>query len=326
MPHPFATHIGVRRLITAAVAAPSVHNTQPWRFRLDGTSVLELHADPDRRLDVVDPLGRALHISCGAALLNLRLAVRTTGHRSLVRPFPDGLDGSTLLASVQAEAAPMPALEEAELYARIPRRRTNRRPFSRRRVPEPVRGELAAAARAEGAVLNLPGPQTTAYLLSVLAAADERLTADDRYIAELGRWTSLRASGDGVPRYAFGPRPSGRGVPVRDFGAGDAADGRLVDDFAARPQLGVLLTGGDGPADWLRAGQALQRVLLTAERRGVSASPLSQPLDMCGFRTGRAARAKGHIQAIVRFGYGPPVPGTPRRPYPEVLTRARLTA
>ncbi|OLT12132.1 hypothetical protein BJF79_22930 [Actinomadura sp. CNU-125] len=328
MPHPFGTHVGVRRLITAAVAAPSVHNTQPWRFRLDGSEVMDLHADPDRRLDVIDPRGRALHISCGAALLNLRLAIRMTGHRPLVRPFPDGPDGpdgpgGTLLASVAAEPAPMPSLEQAELYARIPHRRSNRRPFGRRQVPTPVRCALAAAARAEGVLLQLPSPQTTAYLLSVLRAADERLTADAGYLAELERWTSLRARGDGVPRYAFGPRPSGRGVPMRDFGLAGPETGRPVDDFAARPQLGVLLTSGDGPRDWLRAGQALQRVLLTAERHRVSASLLSQPMDMCvGTRTGTT----GHIQAIVRLGYGPPVPGAPRRPYREVLTRTASPA
>lgn len=319
MPHPFATHVGVRRLVTATIAAPSVHNTQPWRFRLHDASVMELHADPARRLTVLDPQGRALYISCGAALFNLRLAIRMTGHRPLVQAFPDTVDDPNLLAAVAVEEAPMPSSTHAELYATIPHRRTSRRPFTKRIVSQAVRDELVEAARAEGAALGLAGPQTTAYLLSLVSAADRALAADDRYLTELARWTCGRGRGDGVPWYAYGPRPTGRGLPMRDFGLASPVSGRDIDDFAVRPQLGVLLTQRDEPADWLRAGQALQRVLLTATRRGLSTSLLSQPWDM---RTDTgAARSPGHIQAIIRFGYGPPVPGTPRRPFPEVLQR-----
>ncbi|HEU5023521.1 MAG TPA: hypothetical protein VFV01_01240 [Spirillospora sp.] len=323
MPHPFATHVGVRRLVSAAIAAPSVHNTQPWRFRLDDASTMELHADMERRLPVLDPLGRSLHISCGAALFNLRLAIRMTGHQPIVQEFPDPAHEPSWLASVQAVDATMPSVQEADLYAAIPHRRTNRRPFSKRPVPASVRRELVVAARSEGVSLTLPGPQASAYLLSVIAAADKRLAADPAYLSELAQWTQGRNREDGIPWYAFGPRPTGRGLPLRDFGLGGPAADREADDFAVQPQLGVLLTEADGPADWLHAGQALQRVLLTATRREVATSMLSQPLDMRaeGDSVPNGSRSPGHIQAIIRFGYGPVVPGTPRRPFPEVLDR-----
>ena len=92
---------------------------------------------------------------------------------------------------------------------------------------------------------------------------------------------------------------------------------------AVAVEAGLVPPEADGPADWLHAGQALQRVLLTATRREVATSLLSQPLDMRaeGDSVPNGSRSPGHIQAIIRFGYGPVVPGTPRRPFPEVLDR-----
>src|SRR5215831_8556672 len=91
----------VRRLLAAAAAAPSIHNTQPWRLRVAGHDVIEVHGDPDRVLWVADPRGRALHLSCGAALFNLRLAIRAAGAKPLVWPLPDPAREPTLIASVR---------------------------------------------------------------------------------------------------------------------------------------------------------------------------------------------------------------------------------
>jgi Nitroreductase family len=115
MYRPLADDSVVRRLLAAAAAAPSIHNTQPWRFRVVGHDLVEVHGDPDRMLWVADPRGRALHLSCGAALLNLRLAIRASGAKPLVWPLPDPASEPTLLASVQLAEGRPPDSAEREL-------------------------------------------------------------------------------------------------------------------------------------------------------------------------------------------------------------------
>ncbi|WP_248963231.1 hypothetical protein [Sphaerisporangium perillae] len=185
MPFPAATDLGVRRLLAAAGQAPSVLNTQLWRFRINGDKSVELLADPDRRLRTVDPRGRSLHVSCGAALFNLRLAVRVSGHQPSVWTLPAPREEPRLLATVHmTESAPPSALEQ-ELYAGIGRRRTCREPFSDRRVPPWVLADLRIAASREGANLVLPNRRATADLLDYVAIAEDELAGDHDYLAEL---------------------------------------------------------------------------------------------------------------------------------------------
>jgi nitroreductase len=204
------------------------------------------------------------------------------------------------------------------MYAAISARRTNRRPFSPRRVPPGVIAELVQAARLEGASLQLPGHSETQRLLSLVADAERDLLGDPGYRAELARWAGGERTADGIPGGALGSRDPRGSTPVRDFAARPA--GALgYEWFEDEPQLAVLSTVSSTPADWLRAGQALERVLLTATARGIAAAPLTQPLETGDAWQVRNPLSAGSPQLILRIGYGLPVPPTPRRPVSEVL-------
>ncbi|WP_405089151.1 Acg family FMN-binding oxidoreductase [Microbispora sp. NBC_01389] len=313
---PFATERAFHRLLTVAGQAPSVLNTQPWRLEAIRGEFAELLADPDRRLRVSDPRGRSLHVSCGAALFNLRLAVRTAGHRPLVWLLPNTAEEPRLLAAVRVSTYRPASARTRELYDRIGLRRTNREPFGERRVPEQVLADLRHAASCEGACLVLLGRHAASDLLEYVAIADDELAKDGDYQAELRAWTMSGNRREGLPSYVQGPGCADDPAPVRDFGPHGE---RGPVHFEALPQLAVLTTAGDGPLDWLRAGQALQRLLLTATVHGISASFLNQPLDLRDMRRrSDPHHRRGHIQMIMRLGYGPAVPRAPRRPAAEL--------
>ncbi|KIE26833.1 aromatic ring-opening dioxygenase LigA [Streptomyces sp. MUSC 125] len=307
----------LEKLLAAAVAAPSMHNTQPWRFRLDaGSSTVEIRAVPERSLPQEDPYGRAVHIAAGAALLNLRVAAGRLGWTPVSRLLPDPRDPTLLVAvRLQGRGGPRDA-READLYDAIPRRHSSRMPFTERAVPLAVLAELADASHAEGARLTVAGEDETARLLRLSGLAEHRNHTDPDRAAESRRWTGGEGGRDtGIPARAFGPRDAGEHVPVRDFCALRQPDRLPSLPFERHPMLVALSTTHDHRADWLRAGQALERVLLLATVHGLRTSLLHQALEWPDLRSLlRAPDAPyGHVQMIVRLGYGPEGPATPRR-------------
>ena len=321
MYRPLAGDGVVRRLIGAAGAAPSIHNTQPWRFRVTD-DFIELHGDPDRLLWAADPLGRALHLSCGAALFNLRLAIRTLGAKPLVWPLPYPQLQPTLLASVQLEPGRPATSQEHEMYEAIHQRHTSREPFSERPIPESVQLALEHEAGCEFAVLRMLNDRDAAAVLDRAAAADKMLATDFDHRVELERWIGTEGD-NGVPPRALGLRPATEPAPVRDFGYASPTTVRPSGTYEMWPRLAVLSTARDEPADWLRAGQALQRVLLTAARNGLATSLLYQPIELHD----RERRDEGWWpwrecpQMIIRVGYGPQGTDSPRRTVDDILDR-----
>jgi nitroreductase len=312
----------VAELLTAAVAAPSMHNTQPWRFRVRRDSrIIELYADPTRGLPYADPAGRAVHIACGAALFNLRLAAAIAGREPVVRMLPDP-GQPLLLATIRLDGPYRAQQAERELHAAIARRHTNRGPFSGRRVPQGVLAELAGAAATEGAILHILDDNEAVRVLRLVREAERDQLADPAYRAELAEWAGGARDREGIPDSAIGPRSVDGRAPVRDFRPAQPRP-RSYALFEQTPQLAVLSMRFGTEADWMRAGQALQRVLLTATSRGISASPLTQPLETADAWLVRDPRSGSEQpQMILRVGYGVPVPGAPRRPVSEVLDQA----
>ncbi|MFJ3636018.1 Acg family FMN-binding oxidoreductase [Streptomyces sp. NPDC090112] len=318
----------VAELVGDAVTAPSMHNAQPWRFVFHaGGNTVELHGDPERAMTRTYPDHRALHLGCAAALFNLRVSAARDGRRALVRLLPD--DGAPWLlatATIEDVVAGEEELELAALHDTLRRRHTSRFPFSDEPVPEAVLDGLRRAARWEGCRLTVPGGWHAETVLGLVRDAEHREELDPLVRAETAAWASPPQSTtgerrDGIPSAAFGPRASGKSAPVRDFGRSRAVPDRGWAVFEERPQLALLGTAKDTRLDWLRAGQALERVLLQATADGLATSMTSQPLEWRELRwTVRdPAEAMGHVQMVLRLGYGPQGTATPRRPVDEVL-------
>jgi hypothetical protein len=311
----------LEKLISAAVAAPSIHNTQPWRYRLDpGTSTVEVRAAPERGLRQIDPVGRALHISVGAAVFNLRVAVAHFGWEPVVRLLPQPADPGFLAAVRLAGPLPGSPGHGADLFDALWRRHSSRFPFSGRRVPPEILAGITEAVRAEGARLTLPGPAETTRILELTADAERRSSTDPDRRKETRAWVRDGAP-DGLPGSVLGPQDATGRLPVRDFTALSRKGRQPSAVFEQNPVIAVLSTAHDTRADWLRAGQALESALLVATSHRVRTSMLHQAVEWPDLRWAlRDVRDRPqYVQMLIRLGYGPEGPATPRRAVGEVL-------
>lgn len=311
----------LRTVLTLATRAPSIHNTQPWRWRV-GAATLELFSEPDMQLHSTDPDGRDLIISCGVALHHCVVALASMGWHAKVSRFPDP-DRLRHLATIEV-VPQVPDQADIALAAAIPRRRTDRRAYSSWPVPGGDVAQMAARAARSGVMLRQV--DTLDRMKDIVARAFCAHATDDGYMRELTTWSGRYGAVAGVPaRNAPPPDPTAP-IPGRLFaGPGLAQPSGIspADDSAAILALG---TERDDRLDRLRAGEATSIVLLTATAMGLACCPITEPLEVQQTRDAVRADvfgAGGYPQMLLRVGWAPinadPLPATPRRRLTHVV-------
>ena len=286
-------------LVNFAVLAPSVLNRQPWKFKVVDERLL-LFADRERALPAFDPNRRELTMSCGAALFHIRTAARHYGFEPRIRTFPNMAEPD-LLAEVTLGSRIATSTLDEQLFMAIRRRRTHRGELETSPVEDGARAGLVGAALAEGAILTFVDGQERTAIAEAISEAQKRLDDDSAY--------KIEVSASNIP--AVGSVEKSHKVLAFGEWASQSVDPGVPAMQA--PALAVLSTTSDTVPSWFSAGQAIDRILLTAREYGLFASFMNQPMHYEDTRKA-VADAVGHDvpQLILRIGYATPPPPTPR--------------
>jgi hypothetical protein len=222
-PEPVTAEEITRYVVAAAVWAPSVHNTRPWQFTVDGRQI-SLHADAKRQLHVADPEGREMMISCGAALFTARLALRSLGYLPETCALPD--PGIPLLVARVSWGRSAACTEfEQQLFGQVRQRRTHRGGFDLVPLPPGLLAALHQGAARFGAMLRIVADDgRRAALAAAVETAEHVQRLDSERVRELVRWAPAPGSAraDGVPPTSYPARAdhTDPDFPGRDFAHG----------------------------------------------------------------------------------------------------------
>jgi hypothetical protein len=314
----------LRAAVQLACRAPSLHNSQPWQWVAEGAG-LQLFVDRSRILYSADKSGREAHISCGAVLDHLRVAMAAAGWTANVDRFPNpnNLDH---LASL--DFSPMSLVTDGHRRRAdaILHRRTDRLPFAAPRNWEAFKPVLRDAVDARTVYLDVIADELRPELARASRLTESLRLYDSSYHTELDWWTGHFEDSDGIPRSSLLSAAEsdrvdlGRRFPVSAHHERHAGTGQ------DRSKVLVLSTDEDTRDDALRCGEALSAVLLECTLAGMATCTLSHLTELqssrhlIGTLTGRAAMP----QLLIRVGeahvLGELPPTTPRRPLHDVLT------
>jgi len=317
----------IRTAVRAACRAPSLHNTQPWRFEI-GPDDITIRLDHERLLPGTDPDGREARISCGAAAFNLRVALTELGFTARTHLTTRPADGA--IARIEVLGRRTALEQDHQLHRALWRRSTNRRPFSDRPIPLDALHDMRAAAAAESAMLTvIAAPVLHRRIRELSNHAVQEQIASPLWTAEWQAWTGRENMPDGVPGSAAGPPPDPLDLwNLKDFGPPGRPGPVPGKGYEHEPVIAVVSSSDDHPRSQVQAGLALEHVLLTATSHGLAASFLSQTIEVPTARARLRTLLGGSSepQVVLRIGYGTPVPTTPRRPIDECLIDSRATA
>ncbi|MEO8443901.1 MAG: Tat pathway signal protein [Gammaproteobacteria bacterium] len=309
-------------LVRYATLAPSSHNTQCWHFRIDEQGI-EILPDLARRCPVVDPDDHHLFVSLGCATENLLEAALANG--LMATP---GFDIERNAVSVRLEST-RPSVTPR--FLAIPERQCTRGDYDGRPLSADELGSLRAAGTGDGVRVQLiTGRPAMESVLEYIVEGNTTQLNDPAFVAELKTWIrfgeqeAVRA-GDGL----FGPASGNPAIPrwlgSRIFNlvaSADRENDKCARQVRSSAGLAVFVSEREDKAHWIEAGRCYERFALQATALGIRNAFLNQPVEVPALRRQFAAHlqtADRRPDLLVRFGRGPLMPRSLRRPVPEVI-------
>jgi nitroreductase len=320
---PLPADAGRRDLVRYATLAANSHNTQPWRFRLAERRI-DVLPDFSRRTPVVDPDDHHVFVSLGCAAENLATAAAARGFGGAVAFDPAG-DGAV---SVSLDPA---APRETPAFAAIPLRQVSRAVYDGRPVGPADLAALEQAARSD--MVEALIVTDRAQMETILALVVEGNTAqftDPAFMAELKHWIRFNPAdalshGDGLFSATTGNPsiPDWLGRLVFGFVASAKSENaRTAEQIRSSAGILVLVGKAADRAHWVECGRAYQRFALEATTLGLRHAFINQAVEVPAVRERLAAELGlpgRRPDLIVRFGTGPEMPRSLRRPVEAVI-------
>jgi len=314
---------GVRDLVRYATLAANSHNTQPWRFS-SGDGSLQILPDFSRRTAVVDPDDHHLFASLGCAAENLSLAARARGRAGDVR-FDLAGDGRALV-----DLRPAPP-RESKLFAAIPLRQCSRVTYDGKAPPRDALERLRGAGSAYGVrSVFIADEKTSEGVLDLVVAGNSRQLDDPAFLAELKAWIRFNpdaavAGGDGLYAGSTGnpALPSWLGSLLFDLLLRKSAENdKYAEQIRSSAGLVVFVATSDDREGWFDAGRAYQRFALQATVDGLKHAFINQAVEVPEVRSelqSLLGLGDRRPNLVVRYGYGPRMPRSLRRPVSDVV-------
>lgn len=315
----------IRDAVMVASRAPSLHNSQPWHWVVEGAR-LQLWADPCRLMPATDRSGRELTLSCGAVLDHLRVAMAAAGWQATTERIPDGCEPNHL-ATLEWRRTDAVTEADRQRAIAILRRRTDRLPFGVPAGWPKLQVALRSAVLPYDVLLDVVSDDERPRLAEESQLNEALRRYDSSYLSELRWWTSpFESDATHVPQSSLVSSSEAARVDIaREFPRAGGGH-RRADIDHDRSKIVVLSTFDDNRLDVLRCGEALSAVLLECTVAGAATCTLTHMTESASSRDiiSRITGATGRPQVLVRVGSsasdGQHVERTARRLVAEVLT------